>query len=166
MASSRKKIWMAAAALCLVSCIIFASSGAVAKQLAAWDLLPKPEPYTEFFFNDFQTIPTHVAPNATVAADMTVRNMQHEPTTYTYKIIATDIATDKQHILKDGSCTAAPAAICTLDGTITMPPLGPHIQVRTTIDYDGRRYDEPARRPQSQSLHYWVSLDLPAGDDV
>jgi hypothetical protein len=158
---SHKKLFIVIVALGSVVCALFASSGAIAKQLDAWQLLPKPEPFTALYFNDHQHLPSRIAPGNAVKADATIHNMQHDTTGYRYKITAIGFGTDTEQTLKEGSCTVDHNGTCLIDGSITVPPLAPRVQVRTTIQFEGRRHDEPTKRMHTQSLHYWVDFELP-----
>lgn len=152
-----KKVLLVVAALGVIAGVVSANQSAIAKQLDAWHLLPQPEPYTAVFFNDSRALPTHAEAQASLTADATIQNMQYEPTTYTYKITA-NVGGGSEHLLKQGSCTIDHGGICTINGNITVPALGPRIQIRTTTEYIGRTHDDITKRPRTQSLHYWIDV--------
>jgi hypothetical protein len=155
------KVWIAAVIACALGGVLFTHTNAIAQQLDQWDVLPKPEPFTSFYFNDYTQLPTTVDPHTPHAAAMTVHNLEHMPITYHYTIDATPVA-GESHLLKEGTCTIGHNKTCTIDEHIAIPPLGPRIQIRTTLTYQGRAYDQARPTTQTQSVHYWVDMTLPA----
>ena len=161
MSTHHKKYWVAAGVLCVVV-LAFASSGAIAKQLDSWDLLPKPEPYTTLSFNDYQKLPTKAKPGEDQHVTATVRNIQHQETTYRYTLSVVPMGGEEQ-VVKQGECTIAHEATCQIDEHFTVPKLPtPRMQVKLTLNYHGRSYDQPAATDQTQTLHYWIELTPPA----
>lgn len=163
MSTSRKKIWLAAMTACAVGGVAFASSGTIARQLNDWDMLPKPEPYTLLYFNEPAQLPAIAGADSEQYISATVRNMQHEPTTYRYTISAVPFG-GGPHIIKQGECAAKHNTDCTINERFALPALAPRMQVRIDLSYMGRSHDQPSKTEQKQSLHYWVDVTPPGSN--
>jgi len=149
----------------VVGALAFFNRGAIAAQLDAWHVLPKPEPFTEFYFSDYRKLQTRAAPDSTQQVAFTVHNHEHQTTIYHYKLVATAPGTQEQ-VITEGDCTAAHDKTCDIAASFALPALAPRVMVRATLTYNGRAYDQTETRQQTQAIHYWVTLAPSAQREV
>lgn len=56
----------------------------ISEALSDVKLVPKPEPYTELYFNNADSLPTSTAAGGIIAFSFTIHNVEGESTTYPY----------------------------------------------------------------------------------
>lgn len=131
----------------LLIVFIFLGHPALAQQLDAWHLLPKPEPFTEFYFT---------RPNAPLTSEphtlgLTIRNNQQQMTEYHYTITAGSARSEPQ-VLKTGTCVVKQSETCDINEPLELPPAANLL--RATINYQGRTTASSPLEPLSQSLYF------------
>lgn len=124
---------------------------AIAKQLDAWQFLPRPEPLTEFYFTDHRQLPSTAWPGDHHEVGLTVHNLEHQHTDYHYTMQSID-DTGKTQTLSSGDCSAEHNDQCNITTAITVPFYSsPRLMIRAVLEYN----------THAQSVHYW--LDRPKG---
>ena len=131
------------------------SKDAVASQLDAWRLLPRPERLTELYFIHNAHLPVVLKPGKTQAVGFTIHNLEHQTTTYRYVVAA--IAPAKEQILGEGTATLAHDAFRDVSRTFVVPKLGPRLEIRISLEYSGIPLGQDSARPETQAIHYWVN---------
>jgi hypothetical protein len=136
----------------------------MARQMDDWQLLPRPERVTELYFTDYRQLALSTKHNRTQTVSFTVRNLEHQTTTYHYilSVAAADNMANER-VVGSGSFALAHDGSLTTDKTITLPPLKGHIAVKVDLDYRGIAFGGNTSQNQKQSIHYWTSPTDPEG---
>jgi hypothetical protein len=140
---SGKYIALFFAALLVLLSVVFWTP--IKNQLNDWKLLPQPERFSELYFTDHQHLPTTYAAGQTQTVKFTVHSLEHQPKSYTYAITASQTVGDpKAQILATGNFTLQHDQYRKETREITIPDLGPRINIRVTLS-------------PTQSIHYWLT---------
>ncbi|HEU5186892.1 MAG TPA: hypothetical protein VFT87_00125 [Candidatus Saccharimonadales bacterium] len=130
---------------------------AITKQLADWQVLPQPESLSELYFTDHTNLPKILNANVTQPVNFTVHNVEHRPTTYYYKLVATVPDSSVEQQLAEGTFMLDHNATRTTNETITVPGLGPRIGIRVDLFYKTLRPNH-AENITTQSINYWTAV--------
>jgi hypothetical protein len=126
---------------------------AIVNKLNDWDLLPQPERLTELYFTDYNQLPKSLVAGSTEKVTFTVRNLEHQTTTYHYKLIATSEAQAEQ-TLSNGTFILKHDESQTAQEDIIVPAsLGSRISIKVDLYYQGKTEDM-----QTQSIQYWTDI--------
>lgn len=133
---------------------------AIVRQLRDWHLLPEPQRLTELYFTDHTTLPKTLTADARQTATFTVHNLEHQPTTYHYKLIATAESGTEQ-VLGDGTFTLDHNDTHLGSADFVVPPFEPRMSIRVDLYYQGVKPGNNAQGIQTQSINYWVTVIKP-----
>ena len=126
--------------------IFYAHPGAVAATLNDWKLLPRPEPLTELYLNDYaaitKSLPARITNGKSVTFSFTVHNIEGQPMVYPYRVsLVRNAATTT---IDKGVISLADGAATTTAEKITFRSSGGSATVLV---------DLPDRQ---QSLHFYI----------
>jgi hypothetical protein len=127
------------------------NQAALAKQMDALQLLPRPQHFTELYFTDAQKLPATYKSGSAQQLQFITHNLEHQPTTYHYQIMAVAAGSTTGEPLADGAFTLEPDEYRTTTQTITIPAPSAHTAITVVLGH----------KDISQSLHFWVSITKP-----
>lgn len=132
---------------------LIALSPYVDDALTTLHLSPKPEPFTELYFTDPASLPTHFTVGETQSVAFTVHNVEYRVERYDYTIVADTQQGRPDQLLASGDFVLRHGAYQHEVATVLLQPLGDRVKVTValTLNSTGRR----------QSLAYWVTRASP-----
>ncbi|HXH27347.1 MAG TPA: DUF1616 domain-containing protein [Candidatus Acidoferrum sp.] len=141
-----------------ISGLIFASHVAIADQLNTWQVLPRPERFSELYFTDYHQLPASLYVGSTQRVRFTVHNLEHRTTTYQYTIVA--FAPDRlaQQQLASGSLTLGQNESQVITQALTTPALSQRIMIQVSLQYSGILPGGVQPSTETQSIHYWLKV--------
>lgn len=89
--------------LCMFSFFAFSFylfHSSITTTLNRWDLLPRPETFTELYFEDHEHLPTEVIPEKQYVFSFSVHNLEYKNMTYPYNVYL--LTGDKKEPLQNG----------------------------------------------------------------
>jgi hypothetical protein len=104
-------ISIVAIALISIAFVLYTFSGSIYNTLNAWDLIPKPEKFTELYFDNASLLPRTTVAGEPISFTFTIHNVEGTTTVYTYIVYFEDqvggrtIFTGDNIALADGSST-------------------------------------------------------------
>ena len=123
---------------CLLAAIVFIGAGlvffesraAIARRLNDWGVLPRPERFTELYFDQYQRL--HSALKAGTRQDLTftVQNFEHRITTYNYQLVAVQPDNGIHQQLGSGTMTIQYNHAQTIQQHFVLPVLDKRIMLR------------------------------------
>jgi hypothetical protein len=143
--------------------VAFLSRAALARQMNAWQLLPRPEPLTELYFTDYSQLPATLKSGSPQQLSFTVHNLEHQTTRYSYRLSVASPDNGIERLLGAGAFTLAHDHNRIITQAITIPPLGTHLAVKVSLEYQGTIFGNTTPGWQTQSIHYLITL---AGSDA
>ena len=135
--------------------LCFSSKAAIAAQLNAWKVLPRPERFSELYFTDYARLPITFAPGRLQTVGFGVHNLEHDTIQYRYTIVAQ--AAGKKKLLADGQLTLAHDGTQTISRRITVPLLDDRTEVQVQLQYSGIPFGHEAASMETQTIHYWIN---------
>ena len=118
--------------------------------LDSWDLIPKPESYTELYFAD--TPPETFTPGQEQEIAFTLHNVEYQTTSYTYAIDQLNSNGDVLTTLANGSVSLPQDAQKTLNIPITLTGGASISTVRVTISF----LEKDKSNTTTESIYYLV----------
>lgn len=150
---------LVAACLVVFGSIIFTNQSAIAKQLDDWLLLPRHQGVTELFFADDKRLPAAVKVDSDQKVAFTIHNLEHATTTYTYKIIVTEVGATSGKNIGEGSVHLEHDQSKTLNETIRLPSLNSQRAVISVeLEYQGIPFGGKTLNAQRMAIQYWVNI--------
>ena len=137
--------------------LFFIKQPAIADQLNAWQVLPRPERFSELYFTDYHQLPATLFAGSNQRIRFTVGNFEHQNTTYYYSVIA--FAPDKliEQPLAHGSFTLDQNQSRATTQAIVIPALSSRIMVQVSLQYRGIVPGASQPSIETQSIHYWLT---------
>jgi hypothetical protein len=83
------RTWVAVLSVIFVLCIVgiaYLDRTGISEALNRADLIPKPEPFTELYFNDVTALPTTTVADAPLTFSFTINNKEGSSTAYPYSV--------------------------------------------------------------------------------
>lgn len=77
---------VAGLALLILIVLAFHNQKAIASQLNAWNLLPKPETFTELYFENHINLPKTIVRGQNYTFSFTIHNLEYRSVVYPYKV--------------------------------------------------------------------------------
>lgn len=95
---------------------VYTQKTAIFGLLDQWNLIPRTEPVTEFYVNDYTRIPTEVYPGQVIPLSFTVHNIEGIEKEYEYSvgIRPADAKSAPLRVIKHGTVTVPNAATSTI----------------------------------------------------
>jgi hypothetical protein len=138
--------------------VILANHTAIIRQLDAWMLLPRPERLTELYFTDIQQLPKKAQAGASQKVSFTLHNIEHEPTTYRYAIVANPSKGGDTQRLKEGTITLDHNQSKIISKTIKIPAMGSRMSIAVQLRY---KSSAETSNTKKQSITYWMKIMEP-----
>jgi hypothetical protein len=85
----------------IICFIIYFAQGPIYQTLYNWDLIPKPERFTELYFNNSETLPSSTTKDDPLSFSFTIHNEEGTSTVYPYTVYFQDPEGDKTTITKN-----------------------------------------------------------------
>ena len=145
----------------LVACLvatIFANQTAIARQLNAWQLLPRSQRLSELYFANDTLLPSTVKMNATQKVAFVIGNGEDRTTSYHYKIVAIADGESSEHLLNEGVVSLPNKQFQTISSVITIPPISSRIEMKIELEYAGIAFGDSTLSSERQSIHYWTNV--------
>lgn len=136
---------------------LFTCQSAIAKQLDSWQLLPRPQRFTELYFTD-QTLPVSLKRGANQKVTFTLHNMEHAPTAYHYQVVAALDDNRPEQVLGTGDASLTHNQSKTITQPIVVPTLGGRVGIRVNLAYNGIAFGADKPSPEKQSIQFWAKL--------
>jgi len=121
----------------------------IKNQLNAWKLLPQPERLTELYYDHSANLPASYTPGRPQSVSFTVHNLEYQSLTYHYSVTATPDGSTTATPLTSGTLKLAQNQYATVPLTITVPDLGPRVQVAIKLTSTSLNVNE--------TIDYWVT---------
>lgn len=136
--------------LTLLLVLLFIFRQPLYNQLNSWDLIPKPELYTELYFTD--NPPSVVVPGKQYALSFTVHNVEYQTITYTYAIEQLDSNDTVIARLSKNTFTLSQDGSTTIKAPITLINNSATAKVRVTLTFT----ENGKKQPATESIYYLV----------
>lgn len=128
----------------------------LSKQIEAWQVVPRPERFTELYFTDARSLPSTHKSNATQDVTFTVHNVEHQTVKYNYRILAKSAENNTEQILSNGGFTLTPDQTRVTKRTIRIPPMYGRTEFKVSLEYTATKGDTADK--QTLSIHYWTVI--------
>lgn len=148
-----------------LSAVIFFGQPILAKQLDNWQLLPRPERVTEFFFSDYHPASVSANTDGVQTVEFTVRNLEHRTTDYHYTLWAVSAGGGVEQQVGNGSFALDHGHSKKTSERIILPKVGARVAVKAKLKYHGIALGDLAPSVQAQSIHYWTEPPAPDEDE-
>lgn len=147
-----------ACAFAVVGGLTFIKQSAIADQLNTWQVLPRPERFSELYFTDYHQLPNSLYVGSNQKVHFTVHNFEHRTTTYYYTLTA--FAPDKlaEQPLAHGSLTLNHNQSQAVTQAVVVPALSTRIMVQISLQYSGIVPGATQPSVETQSIHYWLAV--------
>ena len=145
----------ALAGICFFASITFGPP-IFAKQLAAWQVLPRSEPLTELYFKDYRKLPTTLQAGAMASTSFVIHNLEHQHLTYRYEITAVS-DNNAETLLGFGDLVLSHDQSRDIRQSFTLPSTTGSTMIKVTLHYNSQS------KPKEQAIHYWVTMLAPRG---
>lgn len=136
----------------------FAGRTAIAQQLYSWHILPRPQRLTELYFTDYTKLPQLLRAGDTQTLTFTVHNLEHQTTTYHYKVVAISPESGAEQALASGTFMLKHDASHVSQDSIVVPALEPRGGIKVDLFYQGTTLGDDTETIQTQSIHYWAGV--------
>lgn len=97
---SRYRFWLIIVFLLLIFIVGIVNKDLIRSQLDRWNLLPKPEKFTELYFDNHQQLPSIIKEDKEYTFRFVTHNLEHETLKYDYEV---KIASESSKLLDKGS---------------------------------------------------------------
>lgn|GEM_PF-1094978 len=144
-------------AACLVAAI-FANQTAIARQLNAWQLLPRPQRLSELYFANDVPLPSTLKANTKQKVAFVIGNGEDQTTLYHYRLVAVGDGASSEHLLSEGAVSIANSQFQTVRETVTVPPISTRMEIKVVLEYEGIAFGDTRLSPERQSVHYWTNV--------
>lgn len=135
--------------------IVVVGRATIAKQLHGWQLLPRPQHFTELYFTR-QQLPSAARVHDAQEVSFTVRNIEHRTLTYYYELNAVS-ESGKLQALGNGKITVAHDQLREVSNSIHIPAVDrPRLAIQVRLTYDDQ--DENNGADAQQSIKYWLRI--------
>ncbi len=137
----------------------------LARQLDDWKLLPRPERVTELYFTGYRQLHPSTGLGAPQTVAFTVRNLEHQATTYSYVLTAVSEDDVIKHPLGNGKFTLAHDHSLEISKQIVLPTEEKRLSIKVSLQYKGLNAGDNVPKLQKQSIHYWTAGPRAPGAD-
>lgn len=117
--------------------------------------MPQPERLSELYFTDHAALPKLLNAGSNHSVNFTVHNLEHQTTTYHYKIVAALPDSEVIQPLAEGTFMLDHNQSHKAHQDIAVPGLGPRIGIRVDLYYQHDKAQDLA----TQSINYWVAIN-------
>lgn len=145
--------------LATLSGLLFVNQTAITQKLDDWKLLPQPARFSELYFTDERKLPSVLKVGSSQELTFTIRNLEHQTTTYNYKVIAASSASGAERLLGEGTLTLEHDHSQTAHQTVLVPALGTRLAMRVSVEYKGITLGEKQSQSQTQSIFFWAKTE-------
>ena len=80
---------------------LYVSQSGIYAQLNAWDLIPRPETFTELYFQNSSNLPTETVANQPISFAFTIHNVEATTTVYPYIVYFEDASGNRTIFTSD-----------------------------------------------------------------
>lgn len=136
--------------------LLLLGQGAVTAQLDAWQLLPRPERFTQLYFATGARPVRPIAVEEKQEVAFVVQNDEHQRTTYHYKIVASAQEGKLIQQLAQDSFTLEHGSSELVDRIVTIPQLSARLVIRVELQFMSTTQGQPDPHMRTQSIHYWL----------
>jgi hypothetical protein len=123
-----------------------------------WLLLPRPQRFTELYFTDHHKLPSTIHVGTTQEFPFTVRNLEHQNTTYHYQIIALPEDGRPEHLLSEGTFTLAHNQLQMIDQAFVLPVASGYVTAKINLNYKGIPTASNTPVMQTQSIYWRINI--------
>lgn len=139
--------------------IAIANQDVIAKQLYNWQLLPHLEGVSELYFADDKKLPTATRVESSHDVVFVIHNMEHETTTYQYKLVAIEQGSTTDEVLGMGVTQLKHDESKTISEVVKIPHItAPRMVIQVELEYQGTSFGDQALSTQHQAIRYWVDV--------
>ncbi len=127
----------------LIFTAIFLNRDIFANYLGKYNLLPKPEPLTELYFEDHLKLPENISPDREYQVGFVVHNLEYEDYKYDYSVISD--ASGSATLLNKGSFSLKHDEYKTIREKFSISE--DSLKTKISVNLDNKK----------QSIHFWVT---------
>jgi len=162
MIQPRRTAYLLIAACCIgVGGLIFLNRAVIAKQLQDWQVIPQPERLSELYFTGHANLPQSLAAGSNYTVAFTVHNLEHQPITYHYKIVAESPSSNTEQPLGEGTFLLGHDKTQLSEAQVTVPTVEAEANVGIRVDLYYKNA-ETSETLQTQSIRHWAWTTLDA----
>jgi hypothetical protein len=136
---------------------LFIGQAAIAKQMNDWQLLPRPQRFTELYFTN-RALPPVLKRGTNQKIAFTLHNLEHEFINYHYALVAVSDKDSQEQPLAKGNVGLAYDQSKSINQLITAPKFGTRLAIRVNLEYDGIAFGADKPGPEKQSIQFWTKL--------
>ena len=140
-----------------MSGVAFVHRDAIVTQLGEWRLLPEPERVTELYFTDYTKLPKSLAAGSHHTVTFTVHNLEHQPTVYHYRLLATSEQGAEQS-LGNGTFMLSHGKLHQGSADIVVPAPNPRLAIKIELYHKSITQPHAAAAIQTQSINFWTEV--------
>ena len=139
---------------------VFLGHAAFAKEMDNLQVTPRPQGVTELYFTNYRRLPASLKAGGTQQVSFTVHNLQHQTTTYHYRIVAKPTE-GTVHPLSQGTFALLNNQSQATQQTIIIPKIPGRMAIEVDVDYIAPPFGSSTPSAQKQSIRYWVDIIKP-----
>lgn len=145
--------------LAALSSVLFVNQAAITRQLDDWQVLPRPDRFSELYFTNERQLPSVVKVGSAQKLTFTVHNLEYQTTNYRYKVVAASNIDGAEQLLGEGTLTLEHDQSQIAEPTVSIPAIGTHVALKVKVEYEGIVLGEKQPTPQTQSIFFWTKAE-------